>query len=237
MAPPDSAVIDFDDAAAPRAINDAAAQFNAATAQIDDALAQLNATPVAGSVTSSATSKTGATSKATRVDEPAPRERLVGRDIVCFANDWSGDPLSKKHVMRRLARHNRVLWVNSLGNRAPRATARDLGRIVDKLMKFAKQLDGNLVEVEHNIHVLAPLAIPSYRSKLARKLNELAVGAQVRAAMRKLGFHDPILYTFVPASAWVARKLGESFPSSITASTSTRSSPAPATRSRSSRPS
>jgi glycosyltransferase involved in cell wall biosynthesis len=155
-----------------------------ATAQLNDADAQLN----------------GAT---------APRKRLVGRDIICFANDWSGDPLSKKHVMRRLAKHNRVLWVNSLGNRAPRATARDLGRIADKLIKFAKQLDGNLVEAEKNIHVLAPLAVPNYKSKLWRKVNELAVTAVVKAAMKRLGFKDPILYTFVPASAWVAGKLGE----------------------------
>src|SRR5581483_377618 len=82
---------------------------------------------------------------------------LEGRDIVCFANDWSGDPLSKKHVMRRLARRNRVLWINSLGNRSPRASARDLKRIVDKLQRFA----GGLYQVEPNIHVLSPLAVPS----------------------------------------------------------------------------
>src|SRR5206468_2838845 len=30
-----------------------------------------------------------------------------------------------------------------------------------------------------------------------------------KSAMRTLGFRDSLLYTFVPASAWVARKLGE----------------------------
>ncbi|MGZ3441553.1 MAG: hypothetical protein ACXVDD_18665, partial [Polyangia bacterium] len=62
---------------------------------------------------------------------PARRQSYEGHDIVCFANDWSGDPLSKKHVMTRLAKKNRVLWVNSLGNRAPKASARDMKRIVD----------------------------------------------------------------------------------------------------------
>ena len=135
--------------------------------------------------------------------------RFVGRDIVCFANDWSGDPLSKKHVMTRLARHNRVLWVNSLGNRAPRASARDVKRIVDKLGKFVRLLTAGPVEVAPNIHVITPLAIPSYSGGWARKVNELAVATTVKAAMRTLGFRDPLLYTFVPASAWVARKLGE----------------------------
>jgi glycosyltransferase involved in cell wall biosynthesis len=128
---------------------------------------------------------------------------LEGRDIVCFANDWSGDPLSKKHVMRRLARRNRVLWVNSLGNRAPRASARDLRRIFDKLQKFA----GGLYQVEQNIHVLSPLAVPNYRSGMMRRLNAVVVGNTVRAAMKRLSFTRPLLYTFVPASAWVADQL------------------------------
>jgi glycosyltransferase involved in cell wall biosynthesis len=170
------------------ALHDADAQFHDAGAQLNDAIAQLAREPAAGA---------------------QRQRRLRGRDIICFANDWSGDPLSKKHVMRRLARHNRVLWVNSLGNRAPRASARDLGRIVGKLYSFARQLDGKLVEVERNIHVLAPLALPSYRSTLARKINERVVTATVRAAMRRLRFRDPILYTFVPASAWVVGRLGE----------------------------
>jgi glycosyltransferase involved in cell wall biosynthesis len=135
--------------------------------------------------------------------------RMRGRDIVCFANDWSGDPLSKKHVMRRLARENRVLWVNSLGNRAPRATGRDLGRIATKLIGFARELAVGPREVERNLHVLTPLALPSYGSATARRLNQALVSAIVRAAMRRLGFRDPLLYTFVPASAWVAGRLGE----------------------------
>jgi glycosyltransferase involved in cell wall biosynthesis len=129
--------------------------------------------------------------------------RLEGRDIVCFANDWSGDPLSKKHVMQRLARRNRVLWVNSLGNRAPRANAHDLGRIAGKLRRFA----AGLVEVERNIHVIAPLAVPSYGSMLVSRVNQAVVGLAVRRAMRRLGFRRPIVYSFVPASAWVAGRL------------------------------
>src|SRR5262245_12578239 len=100
---------------------------------------------------------------------------LEKRDIVCFANDWTGDPLSKKHVMRRLARRNRVLWVNSLGNRAPRASAHDLRRMFDKLQRFA----GGLHQVEPNIHVVSPLAVPSYRSPFLRRINALMVGAVV----------------------------------------------------------
>jgi hypothetical protein len=35
-------------------------------------------------------------------------EILRGRDIVCFSHDWTGDPLSKTHLMRVLSRENRI---------------------------------------------------------------------------------------------------------------------------------
>src|ERR1700760_1832878 len=130
------------------------------------------------------------------LEQPSARKEVAGHDIVCFANDWSGDPLSKKHVMTRLARHNRVLWVNSLGNRAPRATTRDLGRIADKLTKFAKHLTDGPVEVAPNIWVMTPIAVPNYHSPAARAFNERIIGATVRRAMRTLGFESPLLYTF-----------------------------------------
>jgi hypothetical protein len=44
---------------------------------------------------------------------------MTGADIVCFAKDWDDHPTSNNHVMRRLARRNRVLWVSSIGMRRP----------------------------------------------------------------------------------------------------------------------
>ena len=54
---------------------------------------------------------------------------IEDQNIICFSNDWDGDPLSKKHIMLRLARNNRILWVNSIGNRNPSASVRDLKRV------------------------------------------------------------------------------------------------------------
>ena len=50
---------------------------------------------------------------------------LKGKSIVCFANDFRGDPTSKHQVMRLLARDNKVLWVNSIALRRPSVTAAD----------------------------------------------------------------------------------------------------------------
>jgi glycosyltransferase involved in cell wall biosynthesis len=130
---------------------------------------------------------------------------LTGRDIVCFSNDWDGDPLSKTHLMRILARRNRVLWVNSLGNRAPRATTADAARVWKKLRDAAR----GVVEVEPNLHVLAPLYVPAYGSERVRALNGAVVRLQVRAAMRRLGMRRPISWSFLPSAAPVAGTLRE----------------------------
>lgn len=135
---------------------------------------------------------------------PASQE-LVGRDILCFSHDWTGDPLSKTHLMRLLARRNRVLWVNSIGYRAPSVNRADLSRVWKKLVAAQQPLK----EVEPSIFVLNPLAIPAYGSALARRVNQWWLRRQVRRAMRKLQFARPINWVFNPVAAVVAGTLGE----------------------------
>jgi len=140
-------------------------------------------------------------------DMDLARRALRGRDLVVFSNDWDGDPLSKVHIMRILSRDNRVLWVNSIGNRAPKANAHDLQRIWRKLASFT---DG-MREVEPNLFVLAPLAIPFYGSEVVRSTNRELLRLQVKRAMHKLHFKRPISWSFLPASAPVSGTLGEEF--------------------------
>jgi glycosyltransferase involved in cell wall biosynthesis len=135
------------------------------------------------------------------------RRALRGRDLVVFSNDWDGDPLSKTHIMRILARDNRVLWVNSIGNRAPKANAHDARRIWKKLSTFTE----GVREVEPNLFVLAPLAVPLYGSEAVRALNGRLLRLQVKRAMRSLRFQRPISWSFLPASAPVSGTLGEDF--------------------------
>jgi glycosyltransferase involved in cell wall biosynthesis len=140
-------------------------------------------------------------------DMDLTRRALRGRDLVVFSNDWDGDPLSKVHIMRILSRDNRVLWVNSIGNRAPKANAHDLQRIWRKLSTFTE----GIREVEPNLFVLAPLAIPFYGSEAVRATNRELLRLQVKRAMRKLHFKRPISWSFLPASAPVSGTLGEEF--------------------------
>lgn len=134
-------------------------------------------------------------------------EPLRGRDIVCFPQDWTGDPLSKTHIMRILSRDNRILWVNSIGLRAPSVSKADIGRSFEKLSKVMKPT----IEVEPNLFVMNPLAIPAYGNSLIKKLNGLSLRWQIKRTMKKLGFKRPVNYTFLPSAALLAKRLGEDY--------------------------
>jgi hypothetical protein len=107
--------------------------------------------------------------------------------------------------MRILSRDSRVLWVNSLGNRAARPTANDARKIARKLRAATR----GLVEVERNIHVLSPLYVPAYGGRAVRLVNRALLRAQLLAAMRRLGMSRPISWSFLPSAAAVAGTLGE----------------------------
>ena len=136
---------------------------------------------------------------------PKTADVLRGRDIVCFSHDWSGDPLSKTHIVRILARENRVLWVNSIANRMPTAAKKDFSRIVKKLTAFTEKVK----EVESNIFVMNPLTIPAYGNAAIREFNQKFLLAQIRRAMKNLNFQKPVNLVFNPAAGMVAGKLGE----------------------------
>jgi glycosyltransferase involved in cell wall biosynthesis len=133
-----------------------------------------------------------------------PGGGLSRRDMICFCQDFTGDPLSKTHVMRLLARENRVLWVNSIGNRTPTLSKHDLSRVFAKLAALATPLK----QVEPNLFVLNPFALPLF-GRAAQMLNSRLLRFQIRRAMRALHFRRPISWVFNPAAAVVAGSLNE----------------------------
>jgi len=130
---------------------------------------------------------------------------ISGRDIICFSNDWDGDPLSKKHIMQRLARQNRILWINSIGNRDPKPSLNDLKRMTRKLRQFAS----GCRQVADQIFVLSPLVIPFHGNPAARRINSSILTWHVRFISARLGFKKPITWTFLPTSADIVGRLGE----------------------------
>jgi glycosyltransferase involved in cell wall biosynthesis len=121
--------------------------------------------------------------------------KLEGQDVVCvgFA-DWDAKLLTNQHhLMGRLARRNRVLFVESLGLRRPQLAGRDLRRILRRLRRGLappRESDG--------VHVLSPLVLPLHGSERLRRLNAWLLRQQVRRAARRLGMERPLLWGYVP---------------------------------------
>jgi len=127
---------------------------------------------------------------------PMPdRPILRDRDIVCvgFA-DWDTDLWTNQHhLMSRLARENRVLFVESLGLRRPQLAGRDLRRIARRLrrgLQRPRAVDG--------LHVLSPLVVPLHGNATVRALNRRLLTRLVGRAVRQLGMRRPILWAYVP---------------------------------------
>jgi glycosyltransferase involved in cell wall biosynthesis len=121
--------------------------------------------------------------------------RLRDRDIVCIGSaDWQTElPVNQHHLMGRLARDNRVLFVESLGLRRPQIASRDLGRIWRRLLtglRGVREVDG--------VDVLSPLVLPFHGHGSVRPLNRFLLRFQVRRSARRLGMKTPILWAYVP---------------------------------------
>jgi glycosyltransferase involved in cell wall biosynthesis len=129
-------------------------------------------------------------------------------NIVCFAKDWSEDPTSNNHVMKLLARDNRVLWMNSIATRAPSLTSgRDLGKIASKLKSFAK---GPMRVNGVDLDVYTPIVLPFPHNPLAVRLNQQILRTSVRVLRSRRGMDDFQLWSFIPSAAKYVGKLGES---------------------------
>jgi glycosyltransferase involved in cell wall biosynthesis len=130
---------------------------------------------------------------------------IEGMSIICISQDWQGDPTSKTHIMRILARKNRVLWVNSIGMRRPTASRADVRRMASKLRRSF----GGCREVEPNIFVMDPLVLPLPGIGLVDRFNAGLLTTSLRRFCRRHGFERPLLWTFLPHVGRLAGRLGE----------------------------
>lgn len=132
---------------------------------------------------------------------------LRGRDILLVSSDDydAGLKTSKHQLTACLSRHNRILFVESVGLRRPAARPKDLGRIRRKVARFLAGPQRR----EENLWVYTPLVIPFHESALARAFNDRFLSFCIRRASRTLGFHDPLLWIFLPTAAGIAGRCGE----------------------------
>ena len=127
-------------------------------------------------------------------ERASPPARVRGLDIVCLGSaDWDADlPTNQHHLMRLLARDNRVLFVESLGLRRPQMASRDVRRILRRLRRCVGTTSRDGLEV------LSPLVVPLHSTRAVRALNARLLCHHVGGAARRMALADPILWSYVP---------------------------------------
>jgi glycosyltransferase involved in cell wall biosynthesis len=135
-------------------------------------------------------------------------QALEGESIVCFAGEdwWYHHPHSKNHLLKRYARRNKVLFVNSITMGLPSMANPDFFlKIRRKLKSYARWLR----KVPEGLWVMTPVNLPLYGSRIGRWINRVLLVAQLRLAMLLLGISRPILWVAIPTAAEMAGRLGE----------------------------
>lgn len=132
----------------------------------------------------------------------------AANDMVVFGEDWGRHPSSTQHLVRRLAADRDVLWVNSIGLRRPRATARDAVRLGQKLLHKATAALPQATR-PRSLSIVQPMAVSWPGSALAATANRHLLGGQVRRALAARGMTRPLLWTSLPTAAPLLGTLGE----------------------------
>ncbi|MGF1748865.1 glycosyltransferase [Vibrio cionasavignyae] len=133
------------------------------------------------------------------------------RDLIVFGEDFGALPSSTQHLVKRLAKQRKVLWINSIGLRQPRFSRHDLHRAANKLLGKDKshQLDLDTETVPNSITIVNLITIPAPRSMVARKLAANLMAYQLRPIINKLSLNNALVWTSLPTAVDVCPLLGD----------------------------
>jgi glycosyltransferase involved in cell wall biosynthesis len=140
---------------------------------------------------------------------------IRGRDVIYLSSiDWSFHWHGPQEIAVRLgAAGNRVLYVETPGIRAPRLA--DARRVASRLAAWTRARFQPPAPAAHNVHVLSPLLLPPFGSRLQRKLNRLMLARQVNAAVERLGLRPTLMWTYLASdtvedlvTAWSGPEIG-----------------------------
>lgn len=134
--------------------------------------------------------------------EPTKQNVALGDCILFATADWD-EPYwtNKQHCAKELSRIGwRVLYVESLGLRAPKAgSKKDLKRL---WLRFRKGLYGlffGAIIRDENLWVLSPLVVPgAHNHKWLGRLNQLLLQWSLRRHVKAQSFTMPLIWTYHP---------------------------------------
>ncbi len=152
---------------------------------------------------------TGARNLATLAQSPTKKVKTAGfMDWIVFGDDWGAHPSTTQHLISNLPAEDRVIWVNSIGGRAPGLNRRDVLRVYEKLKSMLRARgptpdmnDPRQRRWQPN-RVISPRVLPWHHVGPIRALNQRLLGKQIRDAMDDMGFGLPVILTSTPVAGW-----------------------------------
>ena len=118
-------------------------------------------------------------------------------DIVLLSTaDWD-HPLwtNKQHTALSLHRAgHRVLYIESLGLRPPRADRQDRQRIIKRLRRMFRPPR----QVEPGLWIWSPMVIPGGTRGVLMRINRVLFSSALAWVLRRLRFRSPLLWTYNP---------------------------------------
>ena len=122
-------------------------------------------------------------------------------DLIVFGEDWGAHPSSTGHLVRHLAEDRRIVWVNSIGMRAPRLDRSDLARVLAKLRGAAGRSRAPLKpQATPPGPIVQPLVLPMARSAPGRAINRALLARSVGGAAKRAGLYRPVLWLSLPSA-------------------------------------
>jgi len=106
--------------------------------------------------------------------------------LLIFSDDWGRHPSSCQHLTGRLLRQHPVIWVNTIGTRAPRVDLATVRRVLQKLGDWFRARKSAAL-TPPGLTVLSPRMWPWFRSNLDRRLNRALLQRQLEPALHACG--------------------------------------------------
>lgn len=127
--------------------------------------------------------------------------------VLCFGDsDWwyHNRGHADMQFMRRFARHCPVLYVNSLGVKAPSLS--DGRAFLRRVMRKATSVARFLRDGGEGFDVLSPVYWPAI-SGLSGRISAAALAIQIRAALRGKGMRRPLVWAACPTAAVIIHRV------------------------------
>lgn len=110
--------------------------------------------------------------------------------LVVFSDDWGRHPSSCQHLVRQLLPSYRVLWVNTIGTRAPRMDMATFRRVREKVRQWSMSAprpdDTDAIDLHHNLRVVNPRMWPWFSKSYDRRLNSFLLNRQLAPLIEAL---------------------------------------------------